>query len=486
MVLVLVVAVGTVALFTSRGTSSALDRYIGNRVNRDQRLFSTVLVPYTEDIAQMQARIDEINRVTGDIIAVATEDGKIIAATDRTLIGQQRDVVLPTGLSEQEPIFIARAGPPFPGVISYTGSLTEAYPLPPYGPPMPIGGVVTAPLPFGGPVSGTGRLALMVVGRNGRPGGPIEQALIGSVNNALLLAVGLAGLAALLLTILLSRRILGPVESLTAAARKMEQGDLGQRVRVRSKDEIGDLAHAFNSMSEGLTRLEQLRRNMVNDVAHELRTPITNIRGYLEAVQDGVAKPDPQLINSLHEEVMMLNRLVDDLQELALAEAGQLRLLRQPLDVGQAVQKAVGVVSLVAQSKGLTLRAELAAGLPKIEADPERIGQILRNLLNNAITHTQAGEIVVGVQPVAAAVEISVRDTGEGIAAGHLPSIFERFYRVDHSRTRATGGAGLGLAVVRQLVELHGGTVLVSSEVGVGTTFTVTLPVLVRNAGVGD
>jgi signal transduction histidine kinase len=301
---------------------------------------------------------------------------------------------------------------------------------------------------------------------------------LAGINRALLLAAVVAGLAAVLLTVGLSRRILGPVSTLTAAARRMERGDLSQRVEVQSNDEIGELARAFNAMADGLTRLEDLRRSMVSDVAHELRTPLSNIRGYLEALQDGVVEPKREIIDSLHEEAMLLNRLVDDLQELALAEAGQLRLERQSVAPADLVNRAMEAARAQAAAGGITLQVDLPADLSLVDVDPQRIGQVLGNLLSNALTHTPpGGEVVVAAQARESEVELSVSDTGEGILPEHLPYIFERFYRADKSRSRATGGTGLGLAIARQLVEAHGGRIEVESEVGRGTQFTFTLPV---------
>ncbi|MDQ3930785.1 MAG: ATP-binding protein, partial [Chloroflexota bacterium] len=329
----------------------------------------------------------------------------------------------------------------------------------------------------------------MLTGPNGKPGkddltvvrvpGAANQTgFLNSVNRSLVLAVLVAGSAAILLTLLLSRRILGPVEALTAAARKMETGDLRQRVKVESKDEIGELAHAFNAMADGLARQEQLRRNMVTDVAHELRTPLSNIRGYLEAIKDGVATADGATIESLHEEAILLSRLVDDLQELELAEAGQLRLVRQQVSLVEIIERAVSAAQAILQERGLTLQVDVSTDLPTIHADPDRIGQVLRNLLRNAITHTpHGGEVRVVARLAGGQVEVSVRDTGRGIPSKHLPHIFERFFRADRSRARATGGTGLGLAIVKQLVELHGGRVWAKSTQGEGSTFAFTLPV---------
>jgi signal transduction histidine kinase len=213
-------------------------------------------------------------------------------------------------------------------------------------------------------------------------------------------------------------------------------------------------------------------------VAHELRTPLTNIRGYLEALRDGVVEPERTVIDSLHEEAMLLSHLVDDLQELSLAEAGGLTLERQPVVLADVVDRAIGAVRPRAEAEGIALRVDLSEDLPLVDVDPRRIGQVLRNLLDNGLTHTgPGGEIVVNAHAENEWVEVSVRDTGAGIAVEDLPYVFERFYRADRSRSRATGGAGLGLAIAKQLVEAHGGRIEVESEIGRGTRFTFTLPV---------
>ena len=306
----------------------------------------------------------------------------------------------------------------------------------------------------------------------------IEARFTDSVNRSLRFAIAAAGVVALLLTLLLSQSILGPVGKLTAAARAMEKGDLAHRVAVKDQGELGELANAFNAMADGLSRLEQLRRNMVTDVAHELRTPLSNVRGYLEAMRDGVIQPSPEMIRSLYEEAMLLNRLVDDLQELALAEAGQLTLVRKPVRVDKIVERAVYLIENQSAEKNVQVEVDLPPDLPEIEVDAERIGQVLRNLLNNALTNTPTGgHIRVTASVVDSQVEVCVRDDGTGISPDQLPFVFERFYRADKSRQRTTGGAGLGLSIVKQLVEAHGGHVSIESQVGAGTTVRFSTPV---------
>ena len=281
-----------------------------------------------------------------------------------------------------------------------------------------------------------------------------------------------------LLTLALSNHILKPIRELTRIANRMEQGDLSQRVRIRTKDEMGVLAHAFNTMADSLARSEQLRRNLVSDVAHELHTPLTNVRGYLEGLKDGVIDPTCEMIASLYEESLLLSRLVVDLQELSLAEAGQLHLVRRPLALEEVIVKAVSSLQFQAANKQLALRVEMSPCLPRVEADAERVGQVLRNLVSNAITHTPpGGEIGIRARSINGEVLVSVDDTGEGIEEQHLRYIFERFYRADASRSRATGGTGLGLAIVKQVVEAHGGQLEAESAPGRGSSFTFSLPV---------
>jgi signal transduction histidine kinase len=306
-----------------------------------------------------------------------------------------------------------------------------------------------------------------------------EQVFVSAVTRSLLVGVLVGGGVAVALALAFARGILRPIGALTAAARHMEQGDLSQRVVVHSDDEIGRLGHAFNGMAEGLARTEQLRRTMVTDVAHELRTPLTNLRGYLEAVRDGVTLPRPEVIESLYEEAMLLSHLVDDLQDLSLSEGGRLVLRREAVDVHALLTSAAQ--SIGPRASGLEVTVEVTPELPMAWADPQRIGQVLRNLLANAVTHTApGGRVTLRAAASGEHLRIEVRDTGSGIAAEHVPNVFERFYRADPSRTRATGGAGIGLAIVKQLVEAHGGTVGLASVLGEGSCFAFTLPVYER------
>jgi signal transduction histidine kinase len=290
---------------------------------------------------------------------------------------------------------------------------------------------------------------------------------------------GLVAVAiAVAITFFLSRRTLAPVKALTSAAKRLGRGDFSQRVKIKDKSELGELAQAFNSMASDLERAEKLRQNMVADVAHELRTPLSNVWGYLEALRDGVIKPDAETIRSLYEEASLLSRLVDDLQELTLAEAGELKLVCRAEDIGELIRQTVAAVEAQERTKGLSLSVELPPKLPLVNIDSRRIGEVLRNLLENAVAHTGEGDtITVAAKQRENWVEVSVTDTGEGIPAEDLSNIFERFYRVDKSRARATGGSGLGLTIAKRLVEAHGGKIEVQSEPGKGSRFSFTIPV---------
>lgn len=299
-----------------------------------------------------------------------------------------------------------------------------------------------------------------------------------SVGRYLLWGALLAIAIALLVTFFLSRRILAPIRALTVTARQLGGGNLTQRVATRDRGELGELAQTFNLMADDLENAEKLRRNLVADAAHELRTPLTNIKGYLEAIRDDVLKPDTATIQSIQEEANLLSQLVDDLQELALAEAGKLKLVIQPDDIRAVISQTVNATQGQASAKGIILKTELPGELPLCDFDWQRIRQVLHNLLDNAVAHTPGGgAITITARQQANWIEVGVADTGEGIPVEDLPNVFERFYRADKSRTRATGGHGLGLTIARRLVEAHDGKIAVDSEVGKGSRFTFTVPV---------
>ncbi|MEV7008021.1 ATP-binding protein [Streptosporangium sp. NPDC051022] len=292
----------------------------------------------------------------------------------------------------------------------------------------------------------------------------------------------IAGVALLVLVLTVSvsvmaaRRLVRPVNALTHAARRMRDGDGSARVTVRTTGEISELATAFNEMSEHLQRMEEQRKAMVSDVSHELRTPLSNLRGWLEAAQDGVADLDPALIASLVEEILLLQHIVDDLQQLALADAGKLRLHVETVHLGDLLDQVTTAHRGRAEAAGLTLTTAVT-GDPPLTADPVRLRQAVGNLVTNSLRYTpRGGHITLGARQDGDQVVVEVTDTGIGIPAEHLPHVFDRFWRAEKSRNRQTGGSGLGLAIVRNLAEAHGGTVTVASVPGVRTTFTLRLP----------
>lgn len=303
-----------------------------------------------------------------------------------------------------------------------------------------------------------------------------QEEFINSMNQVLFVVTTLAVTGALILMWVLIRPSLRLLREINFAARKMSNGDLDQRVDVNSQDEIGELALSFNHLASNLNRMEQLRRNMVTDIAHELRTPLSNVQGYLEGLRDGVINPDSELFDALYQESALLTRLVNDLQELALMEARQLKLVCQPVSLTDIVNTTVK--ALQSQTDEAQIVIKLPQRLPRVYADRDRVGQMLRNLLKNAITHTSPeGKIEINASVDSGKICLQVSDTGHGIEAEHIPYVFERFYRADRSRTRKTGGYGLGLAIVKQLAEAHGGEVWVKSAIGKGSTFAFTLPV---------
>ncbi|WP_063821763.1 sensor histidine kinase [Nocardia pneumoniae] len=290
-------------------------------------------------------------------------------------------------------------------------------------------------------------------------------------------------LAAGVITVLVGMRLVRPIRALTAAAQRIQTGGHDVRVQVRGTDEVARLATAFNTMATSIADSRQRYRALVGDVAHELRTPLANVRCHLEAAQDGVLGLDAALIDSLLEEASLLERLVADLHDLALADAGMLRIHPEEHDAADLARQVVAAHQAEAHRSGAVLRLDTASSMP-INVDPARLRQALGNLVSNALEHVPAGGTVsVAVRGLDDSVALSVRDTGPGIAAEHLPHLFDRFYRIDTSRSRTSGGSGLGLAITRHLVEAHAGRLTVTSEFGAGSTFTIVLPSSLSHGG---
>ena len=298
-----------------------------------------------------------------------------------------------------------------------------------------------------------------------------------SFRRSLVVAGSAAMVAGLLLVTLFTRQALSPVRTLTVAARRLGAGDLSYRVPETRSDEIGELASTFNEMATDLESAAAQRRRMTADIAHELRTPLTNIQGYLEAIKDGVVAPDTETIDNLHTQTVHLSHLVDDLRLLSIAEAGALRLEIQPDSLESVVRESVASFGPRAAELGVSVELRFDAGLPLVRIDRTRMRQIIVNIIENALHYTASGgRIEIAARHEGGVVTLTISDTGRGIPAAELPKIFEEFYRVDPSRARATGGAGLGLTIVKRLVEAHGGTIAVESVPGEGTMFHITLP----------
>jgi len=428
---VILVTIGAISIFVGQSTLAELRRFEELREQTLATRLEFELTRYYHRVGSwegIQPSVEQIGSLYGQHIIMTDAAGTVVADSEGDLLGQQHHPNLP-GRTISSP-------------------WAEGT----------VGTLYISTLPSTDPIS--------------------LWRLFGPIKQYVLWGCLIAGGIALVITFLLSRRILSPIKALTETAKGLGKGDLSQRVQVKDKGEVGELAQAFNSMASNLERAEQLQRNMVADVAHELRTPLSNLRGYLEAVRDRVIKPDADTIRSLDEEATLLSRLVDDLQELSLAEAGKLKLVYHVEDISELINQAITAVRAQAEAKGVSVTIDLPDELPSVNIDSHRINQVLRNLLENAVAHTAQGDsITVSARPQDGWVEVAVTDTGGGIPAEDLPYIFERLYRVDKSRTRATGGSGLGLTIAKRLVEAHGGRIEVQSELGKGSRFAFTIPI---------
>lgn len=319
------------------------------------------------------------------------------------------------------------------------------------------------------------------------PAGSLANEFLGSVNRSILTAVILAGVLALLLGGLLFFQITSPLKQLIEATQAVTHGNLQHRVAIKSQDEFGKLGESFDQMTDSLARAETQRKHLMADVAHELRTPLAIMQANLEGMLDGVLPIEPEQVSSLHEQTLLLTRLVGDLRLLSLVESGDLKLERQPAELQAIIHRVVDPLLSQAAQRGIGIEMDIPENLPPVMVDMDRIAQVLNNLIVNALRYTpQHGKIIVSAEKTtgpAAFIQISVTDTGPGIDPAALPFVFDRFYRADQSRARTSGGSGLGLAIVKQLVEAQGGSVEASSPAfrdadnrGYGTQVSFTLP----------
>ena len=475
---VALVGVLIVAFLANHLTSSAFGSYVEQgALAQDQRIADYIVGRYTAGgWRSVTVTLMPISHSTGTWLVVADPSGRVVADSQGRLTGSPvpnpapgRRVPLKVDGKDVGTLYVAESSMGMWGMMGSAGRIGAGGMM---GSSGMMGNQGWGGWTGGGNSSGTGTNS--------------AELYLDAVGRATWIAGALAVVVAVLLGFFLSRRITSPLRRLTIAAEQVASGDFSQRVEVGSKDELASLAAAFNTMAESLAKTEERRRRLFSDIAHELKTPIAVIQGNLEAIADGVADPTPERVASLQEETALLTRLVTDLRDLSLAEAGQLKLHTQPTNLADLVRGAVIGMQTRAEERGIAMTASAEAELPPVIADPDRVGQVLRNLIANALHYTpNGGSIRVSVSLDGRAgplvegsglVRVSVADTGSGIPPEDLPHVYDRFYRVDRSRTRASGGTGLGLAVVKQLVEAHGGRAWAESELGKGTVFHFTLP----------
>ncbi|MCZ7425748.1 ATP-binding protein [Micromonospora sp. WMMA1949] len=482
----------------------------------------------------VQDRVRELAGRTGERIRVVTETGAVLADSDLLAGRAARDTTGPPTLVDPRPVVRLPEGDSVPrlaedmmtAIVQYQRALRDASCL------AAAGGQIRAERPlFGVPVlvaadpeqpasvscrkqatklrpamtsgqmegllrpcvSGAGRSAeclqrVFIAQTTAFAPQPV-QVYIGArdeeppklAGDSITLTAVVVAAAAVVVALLLSRRVLRPIAALTRASRRLASGDLGDRVRVRGSDELAELGRTFNQMADSLQQSEERQRRMVADVAHELRTPLANLRGYLEALKDGVLPATPEVLASLHEEALLQQRIVDDLQDLATAEAGAMTLHVVRLDLAELAETCRVSHAALTEGAGVTLRVD-APRPAYVQGDPDRLRQVLGNLIRNATAASRpGGTITLAVRSTDDAASISVADTGTGIRPEDLSHLFDRFWRADHARGRESGGSGLGLAIARQIVTNHSGTITAASRPEVGTTMTITLPAARQN-----
>ena len=428
--LISLLSVVLVAIFTRYATVSAFDRMLQEQ-NRDD--FIDIVTAHYEENGSW----DDVS----DAVHSQTKDPKMFIGL--VVVGQDGRVVLPdrdTHIGQSIPDQQLALGTPLEIDGERIGTLLENAPPPP-------------------------------------PRKPEDERYLARTDQALILAAGGVSVFALLLGILSSRTLTRSLRELTAATRAVAQGNLEQTVPVRSKDELGQLATSFNRMSADLARSNELRRQMTADIAHDLRTPLTVIKGYTEALRDGDLPPTQATFETMYQEAQLLSHLIDDLRMLSLADAGELTLNRRATAPLELLSQAQAAYLPQAREADVALVIELDEAVPDASVDPERMARVLENLIGNALRYTAAGgQITLGAHTHEAGIVLTVCDTGSGIPPEDLPHIFDRFYRGDAVRQADEGESGLGLAITKSLVEAHGGTIAVSSTVGQGTTFEIVVP----------
>ncbi len=447
----IIVTVALLAFIVQLATTQTFTRYLSDQSNVHSEMLPVMLTGfYTANGAWdgVQSDIDEASLIIGSPVSLADARGRIVAAAQPDLIARQ---------------------------VADIPNLGQEIPV--------LGDKGTA-------------IGTVYVGRT-LAQQRADETFLASVTRALIAAGLLVALVAMGVGVLLARSISRPLDEMSRAAVQITRGNYAVRVSSRGGDEVTALAQAFNQMAAGINNLEQLRRDLVANVSHDLRTPLTVIRGYLEGLRSGQIadrRSAEMAFDAMHSEAARLLNLVDDLNEVAALESGVLPLERRPVNIAVLAENALGRAAQIAKGKGVNLINTAAPDLPMVNVDPNRIEQALFNLLENAVRHTHTGGLVsvhaewlvINDQSrddelfVDHCLLITVKDTGEGIPPEHLPHIFERFYRANRARSQANGegGAGLGLAIVRAIVEAHGGKVLATSDglQGRGSAFTLRLP----------
>jgi two-component system OmpR family sensor kinase len=452
--LVVLVAVGAIAVLIFRTTNTQFRQYITNSTMRASGSGLEQLVAYY----QAQGSWAGVESLLGQGVSLGVPWGMPVPDTIRHLSQSSGPLAVTLADSVGKIVYDSAGGKE--GRRLKPGEISQALPI-----AASENGEVIGYLLLSYPTD-PGRL------------GQLEQRFLDRMQQILIIGAALAVGVGLIMGAIISRGLTAPLQRLAAAARAVASGDLGQQVHAEGSAEIVEVGQAFNEMTSALGESERQRQNMVADVAHELRSPLAVLQGNLRAILDGVYPPSQGEISRLYDETRLLSRLVEDLRELALADAGQLRLHLRPTDVGRIVESAVESLSPAAESKEVRLTAEVSPALSNVTADPDRVAQVLRNLLLNALRHTPpGGAVTVTVGRSAGAVEIAVSDTGEGMAPDDLRHVFERFWRADPARTRAGGGTGLGLSVAQSLVKAQGGRIWAESTPGAGSTFRFTLPI---------
>ena len=454
---VVVVTVGLMAYLTNASTASEFRQFVsGGNSAHIQNLAGNLGQIYSNDGSwdDIQNSLGILLRSTNERLIVADSSGVIVGDTEGDWLGRGTGQV---GLENGTAVTVSG------GEVGEFYLLTSGF-----GPGMGHMGM-----------GGQGGQATTVLTG-------AEEDFLDQINSSLWTTILIAAAVAIVLGFVLTRQFTRPINALATGARHIAEGDLGFRVQIKSSDEIGDLARSFNNMASGLEKSEQARQRLVADIAHEVRTPLTIIDGTVEGIADGVFPADRKHLDSIREQTVLLNRLVGDLRELSLAETGRLKLKPAPANMAELVRRKLSQIEMKAREKNIRLELKAGKDIPDVRVDPVRMDQVISNLLTNAVRHTpDSGSITVSIRTVPEAdshlnrpyLSVSIANTGEGIAAEHLPHIFDRFYRAEPSRARSEGGAGLGLAIVKQLVEAHSGRVWAESSPGKGSTFYIALPV---------